>query len=91
VLLVRKVQAAIFKAMVTRFLVGSRPDSAQTAGSRYAARAEKPRWASIFSAFGLSMPDDGRFPYRATHSLDWPADGTIFPVPHTSSPLVHCS
>jgi hypothetical protein len=65
------------------------PDSAQAAGSGYAARAEKPRWASIFSTFGLSMPDDGRFPHLATHSPDWPADGTIFPVPDTSSPFTH--
>jgi len=32
------------------------------------------------------VPDDGRFPL-ATHSRDSPADGTIFPVPHTSSLL----
>jgi hypothetical protein len=32
------------------------------------------------------VPDGGRFPL-ATHSRDSPADGTIFPVPHTSSLL----
>ena len=37
------------------------------------------------------MPDNGRFLYRRTHSPDLSADGTIFPVPHTSSPRVHFS
>jgi hypothetical protein len=37
------------------------------------------------------MPDNGRFHYRLTHSPDLSAGGTIFPVPHTSSPLVRFS
>jgi len=49
------------------------------------------RWANIFSTFRPSMPDNGRFLYRATHSPDLSADGTIFPVPHTSSALVRFS
>src|ERR1700693_413923 len=58
------------------------PDSAQAAGSGYAARAEKPHWGGIFSTFKLSMLDDGRLPHLATHSPDWSADGTISPVSH---------
>jgi hypothetical protein len=37
------------------------------------------------------MPDHGRFLYRPTHAPDLSAVGTIFPVPHTSSPLVRYS
>jgi hypothetical protein len=37
------------------------------------------------------MLDGGRFLHPATQSLDSPADGTIFPVPHASSPLAHFS
>src|SRR6266404_8968321 len=66
-------------------------NSAQAAGSGNAARVEKPRWANIFSTFRLSMPDNGQFLYRPTHSPDLSADGTFFPVPHTSSPLVRFS
>ena len=64
------------------------PDSAQAAGSGYAARAEKSRRTNVFATFALFVVlDGGRFLHPATQSPDSPADGTIFPVPHTSSPL----
>jgi hypothetical protein len=54
------------------------------------ARAEKSRWANIFATLTLFvMLDGGRFLRPATQSPDSPADGTLFPVPHTSSPLAH--
>jgi hypothetical protein len=62
-------------------------DFAQAAGSGYAARAQKPRWASTFATLTLFvMLEGGRFLHPATQSPDSPADSTLFPVPHTSSP-----
>ena len=51
---------------------------------------KKSRRTNVFATFALFVvPDDGRFLHPATQSPDSPADGTIFPVPHTSSPLAH--
>ena len=54
-------------------------DSAKTAGSGYAARAEKPRWAGVFATFALSaVPEDGRFADLAAYRPGWPPDSTHF-------------
>jgi hypothetical protein len=54
-------------------------DSTQAAGSGYAARAEKPRGASIFATLTLFVAlDSGRLLHPATISSDWPADGSFF-------------
>ena len=50
-----------------------------------------PAAGGILSTFELPMLDDGRLPHLATHSPNWSVDGTIFPVPHTSSSLAHFS
>src|SRR5208282_2040060 len=72
--------------------VQSEPDPAPIAGCGHAARTEKPCWASVFAILALSVvPDDDQFATPAAYSHCWPEDDTLFPLPHTSSPLAHSS
>src|SRR5262249_20750736 len=76
-------------AVGTRGSIQLEPDSAKTAGSGYAARAEKSHRAGVFATFGLcAEPDDGRFANLAAYSPGWPPD-THFSLPHISSSLAH--
>ena len=77
-------------AVGTRRSIQLEPDSAKTAGSGYAARAEKPRRAGVFATFALSAePDDGRSANLAAYSPGSPPDSTHFSLPHISSSLAH--
>ena len=54
-------------------------DSAQAAGSGYAARAEKPRWASIFATFALFVMLDWRRPVCFTRQPTRPTSLRMAP------------